>query len=471
MSEQYKDVPPNVVKLATYHVEGALHDVVSIAFSDDALALEFADQNLDRLRYVPIMGKWFVWDGKRWEMDTKLIARAAARGICRGAAQKCNKSKASKLIASARTISSVERLGQCDQRIVAVVDQWDADPWLLNTPDGTIDLRTGEMKPHDPADYITKVTGVAPDFKMPTPVWDAFLEKITGESEELEKYLQRKTGYELTGITREHALFFSYGTGANGKSTFMNAITGCFGDYHVSAPIETFTVSNQDRHPTELARLRGARLVTSMETEEGRRWAESRIKQLTGDDPVSARFMRQDFFEYRPNFKLDISGNHKPSLRSVDEAIRRRFNLLPFAVTIPPEERDDRLGEKLKAELPGILAWGIQGCLAWQAEGLNPPKIVTEATEAYLAAEDAIAAWIEECCERDTSEFASQAELFTSWKAWADRSGEFVGSQRGLIQKLETRGCTAARKSKARGLYGLKILPESIRTAYDDRRD
>lgn len=174
----------------------------------------------------------------------------------------------------------------------------------------------------------------------------------------------------------------------------MNAATSCLGDYLQTAPIETFTVSNQDRHPTELARLRGARLVTAMETEEGRRWAESRIKALTGDDPVAARFMRQDFFEYRPQFKLDISGNHKPSLRSVDEAIRRRFNLIPFTVTIPEEERDPELGDKLKAELPGILAWAIQGCLIWQAEGLSPPKAVTEATEAYLQAEDSVSAWI-----------------------------------------------------------------------------
>jgi putative DNA primase/helicase len=433
-------------------------DIQAPAFSDIALALDFADRNLKRLRFVPLMGKWFVWDGKRWEMDNRLIARAGAVEVCRGAAQKCNKSKISKLIASARTISAVERLAQCDQRIVAIADQWDLDPWLLNTPLGTIDLRTGKMKPHDPADCITKITGIAPDFEMPTPVWDAFLKRITN-SEELEKYLQRKPGYELTGITREHALFFSYGTGANGKSTFMNAVTACLGDYHQAAPIETFTSSNQDRHPTELARLRGARLVTSMETEEGRRWAESRIKALTGDDPVAARFMRQDFFEYRPQFKLDISGNHKPSLRSVDEAIRRRFNLLPFAVTIPPEERDPELGEKLKVEQPGVMAWAIKGCLAWQAEGLNPPKIVTEATEAYLAAEDAIAAWIEECCERDINAFHSQAELFVSWKAWAERSGEYVGSQRGLMQKLEARGCTLSRNMKSRGLLGLKLIP------------
>jgi putative DNA primase/helicase len=322
-----------------------------IAFSDIALAKIFADTNECGLRFVPLIGKWFVWDGQRWEMDVWLKARERAKETCRAEAAKCNKLKAAKLIASARTVSSVERLGQCDPQLVAIIDQWDGDPWLLNTPDGTLDLRGGGMRPHDRNDYITKMTGVAPDFKMPTPLWDAFLKHITKDNAELEGYLQRKTGYELTGITREHALFFSFGTGANGKSTFVNAITACLGDYHQTAPIETFTVSNQDRHPTELARLRGARLVTATETEEGRHCAESRIKQLTGEDPVAARFMRQDFFEYRPQFKLDISGNHKPSLRSVDEAIRRRFNLIPFTLTIPPEERDLELGNKLKAEL------------------------------------------------------------------------------------------------------------------------
>jgi putative DNA primase/helicase len=178
-------------------------------------------------------------------------------------------------------------------------------------------------------------------------------------------------------------------------------MAGILGDYHRTAPIETFTASNSDRHPTDLAGLRGARLVSASETEEGRLWAESRIKQLTGGDMISARFMRQDFFDFLPAFKLFITGNHKPSLRSVDEAIRRRFHLIPFAVTIPPEERDPDLKVKLEAEWPGILAWLIQGCLSWQASGLRPPQAVQEATAAYLEAEDAIAAWIEERCEID----------------------------------------------------------------------
>ena len=173
------------------------------------------------------------------------------------------------------------------------------------------------------------------------------------------------------------------------------------GDYHRAAPIETFTASTNERHPTDLAGLRGARLVTAVETEEGRRWAESKIKVLTGGDKIAARFMRQDFFEFMPQFKLLIAGNHKLGLRSVDEAVRRRFNLIPFTVTIPPGERDQALSDKLKAELPGVLAWMIDGCLDWRTEWLSPPVAVTAATAAYLDAEDAIAAWMDECCQRD----------------------------------------------------------------------
>ena len=199
-------------------------------------------------------------------------------------------------------------------------------------------------------------------------------------------------GYCITGSTREHGLFFFYGTGANGKSVLLNTVSGILGDYHRTAPIETFTASSVDRHPTELAGLQGRRLVTAIETEEGRRWAESRIKALTGGDKISARFMRADFFEYTPAFKLVIAGNHKPGLRSVDEAIRRRFHLIPFTVTIPEEKRDPDLFEKLSKEWPGILDWMINGAMHWQESGLRPPEAVTAATKAYLEAEDALSA-------------------------------------------------------------------------------
>jgi putative DNA primase/helicase len=256
-------------------------------------------------------------------------------------------------------------------------------------------------------------------------------------------------------------LFFLYGTGANGKSVLLSTVSGILGTYHRTAPIETFTASSTDRHPTELAGLRAARLVTAIETEEGRRWAESRIKALTGGDRISARFMRQDFFEFTPQFKLVIAGNHKPGLRSVDEAIRRRFNLIPFVVTIPPHERDEKLTEKLQAEWPGILQWMIDGCMRWQRDKLSPPDVVADATKAYLEAEDAIAAWIDECCELDTNAWESSANLFMSWSNWATKSGEHAGTQKRFVQVLESRGFTYQREGRRgrRGFFGARIRP------------
>ena len=214
-----------------------------------------------------------------------------------------------------------------------------------------------------------------------------------------------------------------------------------------------------DRHPTELADLRGARLVTAVETEEGRRWAESRIKMLTGGERVKARFMRQDLFEFTPQLKLLIAGNHKPGLRSVDEAMRRRFHLIPFTVTIPPNERDPDLTEKLKDEWPGILQWMIDGCLDWQEIGLQPPVIVRSATDAYLDAEDALAAWIEEATTTaDPNYWETTASLFASWTTWSTKAGEFTGTMRRFVQNLETRGFIPERKKAARGFRGLRLL-------------
>jgi putative DNA primase/helicase len=328
-------------------------DIVAPAFSDDALALQFADDHADDLRYVAAWSRWLSYDGSRWQFDDTLKAFDLARKICRATAARCNKPKIATLVTSAKTVAAVERLAKADRRIAATVDQFDADPWLLNTPGGVVDLRNGKICPHRADDYLSKITNVAPDSNCSISLWKDFLQVVTNKDHDLIGYLQRLSGYSLTGITIEHILAFLWGTGANGKSTFIDAITQCLGDYHRTAPIETFTATYSDRHPTDLAGLRGARLVTAVETEEGRHWAESKIKTLTGGDKISARFMRQDFFEYVPQFKLVIAGNHKPGLRSVDEAIRRRFNLIPFTVTIPPEKRDRELGQKLKAEWPG----------------------------------------------------------------------------------------------------------------------
>jgi putative DNA primase/helicase len=427
------------------------------AFSDEALALRFAEFHANDLRYVAAWGRWLIWDGISWQNDNTLAAYNLVRKVCRIAAVQCNKPRIQAVLASAKTVAAVERLAKSDRRIAATVDQWDTDPWSLNTPDGVIDLRTGERRLHNPRDYITKTTAVAPDSNCATPTWDAFLHRVMGGNAELVAFLKRMAGYALTGSTQEHALFFLCGTGANGKTTFINAVTGIVGVYHRTAPIETFTAAQNERHPTDLAGLRGSRFVTSVETEEGRRWAESKIKTLTGGDKIAARFMRQDFFEFVPTFKLLIAGNHKPGLRSVDEAIRRRFHLVPFNVVIPPEQRDKNLGDRLRPEWPGILAWMIDGCIEWQEYGLAPPEAVTSATAAYLEAEDAIAAWIEDAGTYDQNAWEKKATLFARWKAWADNAGEYAGSRKSFSEKLEARGLISERKSHARGFRGFRL--------------
>ena len=305
---------------------------------------------------------------------------------------------------------------------------------------------------------MTKITAVAPNRACRHPVWDAFLKKIVPD--ELEKYLCRAFGYALTGSTKEQVLFFLYGLGANGKTKFIEAIAGALGDYHVTAPIQTFMATENPQHPTELARLQGARLVSAVETEHGRRWAQSRINMVTGGDKIAARFMRQDFFEYVPQFKLAIYGNYKPVLRSINEAIRRRMNLVPFAVTIPEDERDLDLGEKLKAEWPGILSWLIDGCIEWQRDGLRPPKGVTEATKKYLMAEDVIEAWLEDRCNRNPDFSYERSKLFASWRAWAKQAEEESGSAKQFYDVLEERGFTATKIGGVRRFKGLELKPD-----------
>ena len=433
-------------------------------FSDEALALRFAEIHGADLRYVAAWNKWLRWDGARWQSDDTLMAFDYARYVCRRAATECcSHPRIAAAIASATTVAAVERLAKADRRHAATIDQWDADPWLLNTPGGVVDLRTGELRGAQSGDYITKITGVAPGASCPIPIWLKFVERITAGDRDMIAFLQRLCGYMLPGINREHAIFFGYGTGGNGKGVFVNTIgPGILADYHRTAPIEAFTASKNDRHPTDLAGLRGARMVTATETQEGRRWDETKIKMLAGGDRISARFMRQDFFEYTPQFKLLITGNHKPGLRSVDEAIRRRFHLIPFVVTIPPQERDLELTEKLKSERAGILSWMIEGCLEWQRVGLSPPTAVTAATAAYLESEDAVGAWIDERCVGEANAWERSTELFASWSAWAERSGEPRGDIKRFRERLEARGIYHQREPGTRraGYAGLKLNSE-----------
>ena len=439
----------------------------SVWGSEDALALSFTKRYRHDWRYVAAWGKWLMWDGQRWRTEDTLGATDLVRNVCRHAALKAASPKTAVKLAAASTMSGVERLARADRRHAGTADEWDADIWLLNTPGGVVDLSIARMRPHDRTDRMTKVSTATPRGECPT--WRAFLSDVTGGDAELMDYLQRMVGYCLTGVTSEHALFFLYGTGANGKSVFVTTIATILGDYAANAPMDTFMETRSDRHPTDLAGLRGARFVASIETEQGRRWNESKIKTITGGDKVSARFMRQDFFEFFPQFKLLIAGNHKPSIRNVDEAMKRRLHMIPFTVTIPPEKRDGRLTEKLLLERDGILAWALEGCLLWQRSGLRRPQSVLNATDEYFEAEDAMGRWLEERCVCTTNAKALSFELFADWKQWAESNGEFLGSMRRFTDALITRRFEKWRATGGvRGFAGIGLKePTSIaRSSY-----
>ena len=422
-------------------------------FTEDLLARRLIDKHGDRLRYVEAWGRWLVWDGKRWQDDQTRAVIDMTREICREFGQISEKLQAR--LERASTIEAVERLARSDRRVAVTPDVWDSDPYLLNTPDGVLDFRTGDLRPHDPALYCRKMTGAG--LGDDCPLWRAFLRRITDGDEELERYLQRMAGYALTGLTNEHAFFLLFGHGANGKSVFLSTLAAAWGDYCTTAPADVFLASTGDRHPTELAALHGARLVIASEIEPGRRWNESRLKELTGGDKISARFMRRDFFEFQPAFKLVIASNHKPRIRTVSEAMRRRLHLVPFTVTIPPEERDPMLADRLKAELPGVMSWCLEGAAEWLAGGLRPPEAVQAHTAEYFDAEDRIAEWLQQRCECYPAYATLGADLLADYRQWLEQQGEGSISRTAFYEALATKGFKTEIRRKVVWVLGLAL--------------
>jgi putative DNA primase/helicase len=322
----------------------------------------------------------------------------------------------------------------------------------------TINLHTGISRPPNPLDYCTKVSAVAAAPQgTPCPLWMNFLNTVTGGDEDLIGFLQRFLGYCMTGHVNEHSLLFLSGTGGNGKGVFTSTVADIFGDYAIIAPMEMFLASNTERHPTEIARLRGARLVIASETQKGRRWDESKIKTLTGGDKLTGRFMRGDFFDFKPTHKFIIAGNHKPTFRTVDEAIRRRFLLVPFKVCIPKEDRDPKLAEKLKAEWPAILRWMVDGCIEWRRSGLMVPDTVRAATDDYLADQDTITQWADEKLEAAPDAFVKTRDLFANWRQWCEDRNLSPGTETAFADTLKDRGYEPKRTKKARGFSGIVL--------------
>ena len=401
--------------------------------TEESLAREWVAMHGPHWRFDHTANKWLHWDGQRWARDVcRLIGYLIAEHL-RAAGTATN----SPGIASTRMARGVETFASTNPTIAVTHDAWDADPWLLGTPAGTVDLRTGKVSSADPRHHITKLTPVAPGDGLPS-LWLRFLSEAAGGDDEMIAFLRRWCGYCLTGSTREHAFAFIHGPGGNGKSVFINAVSGIMGEYSATAAMETFADSRNDRHSTELAMLKGARLVTASETEQGRGWAEAKVKAITGGDPITARFMRQDNFTFQPQFKLMIAGNHAPGLRSVDDAMRRRLSILPFVVK--PANPDSDLENKLRSEWPQILAWMITGCTEWQSNGLQRPDAVAGATESYFADQDLFGQWIDDRCECEPNRWEQPAPLFRSWCEYASEAGDRPGNTKDFKAVLERRG-------------------------------
>ncbi len=425
-----------------------------VSLSEDDLADRFVTSSRNELRYVKSRGAWMVWTGQVWKPDETRIAFDRVRMICRVAADTMDDKQAARKLGAERTINAVEKLALSDPRIAQRASDWDRGAMIINTPAGTLDLVTGKMRPHAPHNLLTRISGASPAGESPR--WTRFLDEVTGGKVGLADYLQRVAGYCLTASMSEHAFFFLHGTGANGKSVFIDALSHVLGDYAATAPLDTFTSAHGDRHPTDLAGLATARAVFVTETERGRPWAESRIKAITGGDTLRVRFLYRDFFEIRPTFKIFVAGNTRPRLVGVGEAMRRRLHLIPFDVTIPAANRDKTLLDQLHRERDGIFHWMLQGCKAWQDDGLQPPPCILEAADEYFRDEDLVTQWIEECCVSDASARAASSQLYKSWAEWADARGFARGSQRSLGEDLRVRGFSPYRTGRERGWCGLR---------------
>ena len=360
---------------------------------------------------------WFVWDGRRFREDDdgEVIRRAKAtatsifdEGERAHATRTQQRPRLEAMIWAAQSELSVQ------------VPALDRDDDLLNLENGTLDLRTLTLREHNRSDKLTKLAPVSFDGSAGCPLWIDFLKRVLGNDPELLSFVQRACGYTLSAETSEHVLFLLYGTGANGKSTFIETMLALLGDY--GRPTEFRTLLDQGNSHgvrNDLAALVGVRLVTAVEVGEGKQLDEAVVKQVTGGDTITARKLFQEFFDFKPRFKLWLAANYKPEIRGVDEAIWRRVLLVPFEVTIPPQERDHELGRKLRAELPGILAWAVEGLRAWRKYGLQPPQRVIAATAEYRHEQDLLADFLEARCIIGAGHFVVTSDLNAAYGLWA----------------------------------------------------
>lgn len=455
-------------------------DESPVEFSDRAMASRVIAAHGHNMKYCDALGGWLVWDGSRWAKDEtmqvhdwagKILSKASHEALLRVDFSATKAERLAERLASHGARTAVVNYARADRRVAVSANDFDVDPWLLNTPGGVVDLRSGDMRERQPGELLMGCTAVTPNHANPALRWKAFLVEATGGDKSMIEFLQVWAGYCLTGLTIEQKFAFLYGPGGNGKSVFVNTLAAIMGAYAGKSAMETFTASNNERHPTELASLRGQRMVYASETADGKRWNESRLKEITGGEPITARMMHKDFFTFTPLMKLMFLGNTRPELRSIDDGIKRRLLLVPFVTK--PASPDPFLAEKLRDEYDGILAWAIEGAIIWQSTGLVAPESVLAATDEYFEDEDALGRWLKERCYVQSEVTALTTELYDDWREWCGENGEYAGSQKRFSTSLRSRGFEKWRHplTGRNGYRGLELLNQNDFSVVEGKRE
>lgn len=438
--------------------------------SDADLAASFSARHGDRLLRCEAFGRWLVWDGRCYRPDTTNHVADLVRVHCEHEADKARAAilqaggreaaadRARLQIASAKGIRAVATLAAADRIHAVEPASLDSDPWVLNTRAGLFDLKRGLLTPHDRAARCTMLTAAGVGESCPT--WLRLVDHVAGGDAAYTAFLQRLAGYALTGSVQEHVFAFLYGPGGTGKSTFIETLRDVLGDYAGTAAVSVFTKHGEGQHPTGLAALQGKRLIVAPETEQGSHWNESLIKGVTGGDQITARYVRCDFFQFTPLFKLVFTGNFRPHLRNVEDGVKRRLLLLPFEHKPAVVEKD--LRARLRDEADGILGWALQGARLWLEQGLQPPPAVRAATADYFEAEDDIGRWLSECVEVAPGELTEMADLFRAWEQWARTNGGYTGSLKRLSAEMVRRGFAPCKHPRTRraGFQGVRLRHE-----------
>ncbi len=420
--------------------------------SDLGNAEKFVDMHGNRVRWCPALKSWLFYDGRRWARDERgevvKLAHLTARSRLQDAAAEEDPAKQKEIAKFAISSQNEGRingmLSQAKPYLVVCMDELDRDPWVINCLNGKLDLRSGQLHPHDPADLITKLAPVEYDPEAECPRFKKYL-KETLLDEALISFVKRYAGYTLTGITRERLFAILYGFGKNGKTTLVELLQDAMGDYATNTDTETILAKKYQGVGNDVAALKGARFVSAAEVEKGRRLAESKVKQLTGSDTVTARFLFGEHFNFRPEFKLWLSTNNKPVIQGTDDAIWDRIKLIPFTQRFEGGKADPKLPEKLREEMAGVFAWLVEGCLEWQEHGLGEPDSVKAATNQYREEMDTLAAFLEDRCVVHPNAVAPATPLYKQYQLWCDDAGEKPETQKMFGMRLRDRGFVSAK--------------------------